>query len=72
MNYLQNLQLTLIKELKLLRKSSWSLGLNFLDAPDQGASFYIERIDLALRLREIGLKWRCSRSFSGKSPSQIF
>ena len=42
------------------------------DAPTQGASFYVERIDLASKLSELNQKWRWSRSFSGKSPPLIF
>ena len=38
-----------------------------LDAAAQSTSFYIERIELASKLRELNKKWRWSRPFSGKS-----
>ena len=38
----------------------------------QCASFYVERIDLASKLRKCSPKWRWSRPFSGKSPLTNF
>ena len=43
-----------------------------LDTPVQGASFYIEEIDLASKLRLFDQKWQWSRPFSGKSPLSNF
>ena len=43
-----------------------------LDAAVQGASFYVERIDLATKLRESDQKWQWSRPFSRKSPLTNF
>ena len=40
--------------------------------PVQGASSYIERIDLAPKLSKIGPKWRRSRLFSGKKSPHKF
>ena len=37
------------------RKTSGGLGLSSVDAPNQGVSFYVERIDLALRPFETNL-----------------
>ena len=38
-------------------------------APAQVASFYVERIDLASKLRELNKKWRWSRQFSSKKSA---
>ena len=38
----------------------------FLDAAGEGESFYIERIDLAPKLRKIGPRCLLMRPFSGK------
>ena len=43
-----------------------------LAATAQGASFYVERIDIASKLRELNQKWRWSRSFSDTSPLTNF
>ena len=39
-----------------------------VDSPIQCASFYVERIGLASKLRKFLPKWRWSWPFSGKSP----
>ena len=43
-----------------------------VDAPILCASFYVERIDLASKLRKCKPKWRWNRPFSGKSPLTNF
>ena len=43
-----------------------------VDAPMMRASFYIERIDLASKLRKCLRKWRWSRLFSGKKTAHKF
>ena len=42
--------------------------LYILDWPIQCASFYLERIGLGSKLRELYWKWRLSLPFSGQSP----
>ena len=43
-----------------------------IDAPIQRPSFYVERIDLVSKLKNMETKWRCSRPFSGrKSPHKF-
>ena len=39
-----------------------------VDSPIKCASFYVERIDLASKLRKCKPKWRWSRHFQAKSP----
>ena len=43
-----------------------------LNAPAQGVTLYVEKINLASKLRELNQKWRWSRPFSGKiSPRRV-
>ena len=51
-------------------RRAYSIGA--LDAPAQGASFYVEKIKLASKLRELYQKWSWSRPFSGKKSPHIF
>ena len=44
----------------------------FVDVPIQCASFYVERIDLASKLRKWLPKWWWSRPFPGKKSPYIF
>ena len=59
-----------IKELKLLKKSSCSLGLNSLKYASSRCIFY--RIDLATKLSKIRLTWRWNRPFLGKKSPHKF
>ena len=43
-----------------------------LNAPVQGASFYVEKIKLDSKLRELYQKWRWSRTFSDRKSPHIF
>ena len=43
-----------------------------VDAPIKFASFYVERIDLASKLRKVLPKWRWCRPFSGKKSPHKF
>ena len=47
-------------------------SMDTLDALVLGASFCIQRIKLALKLKELYLKWRWSRPFSSKKSPHIF
>ena len=51
-------------------RRAYSIGE--LDAPAQGASFYVEKIKLASKLRELYQKWIWSVPFSGKKCTNIF
>ena len=43
-----------------------------VDSPIKCASFYVERIDLASKLRKCKPKWRWSRHFQAKGPLTNF
>ena len=51
-------------------QKKYSIGA--LDAPAQGASFYVEKIKLASKLRELYQKWCWSRLFSNKKSPHTF
>ena len=51
-------------------RRAYSIGA--LDAPAQGASFYVEKIKLASKLRKLYQKWSWSRLFSNKKSPHTF